>query len=569
VYHLPALQTETSSQAVHDCQGTLFLEHMGPGEPLHGRASLLHELVDIAATRWPSRVALKFRQRDITYAELAACAADVAAGLYAIGVRRGDRVVVYLQNRPDAVKLALACSRLGAVFVPANPMLRARQVRHILQDSSARVLVGSHHVLMAMPELLEGSHRLIVCDGLGQRAISATAMTYDQLAKGGEPPPLSGVIDRDPAAILYTSGSSGRPKGVVISHRNIVSGAYIVAGYLGNVAEDRLLAALPLSFDYGFSQVTTAFTVGACAVLTNFSTATALIQEVAAEKITGLAGVPTMWAHLADSEWPAGVSGHLRYITNSGGAVPAAALRKLQSRLPNTQVFSMYGLTEAFRSTYLHPAELAKRPGSIGKAIPTQECLVVRPDGTACAPGETGELVHRGSLVALGYWNDAEMTKRRFRPLGDLNPGLGNEIAVWSGDLVRTDEDGFLYFVGRADQQIKTSGYRVSPSEIEEVVLEVPGVVEAVALGIPDDLLGSRIAVAVVAGAGESRDLREEIRQHCRMHMPAYMVPIHIRQVESLARNVNGKPDRAAIAAALGEFAATDSEAVHPLRVPR
>jgi acyl-CoA ligase (AMP-forming) (exosortase A-associated) len=543
---------------------------MRPGT-LHGSGTLLHELVDIAASRWPQRVALRFRQRDVCYQDLAQNSLDLAAGLAACGVTRGDRVVVYLQNRTEAVKLALACSRLGAIFVPANPMLRARQIRHILKDSGARVLVGSHAVLATMPEIdaLASAHKLVVCDGVGQRTLSPSAVSYEDLAKGGAPPPFAGTIDRDPAAILYTSGSTGRPKGVVISHRNIVSGAAIVAGYLGNTADDRLLAALPLSFDYGFSQVTTAFTVGACAVLTSFSTATALTQEVAAEKITGLAGVPTMWAHLADSEWPAGVGEHLRYITNSGGAVSAATLRKLQSKLTRTRVFCMYGLTEAFRSTYLDPADLATRPGSIGKAIPNQEILVVRPDGSVCGPGETGELVHRGSLVALGYWNDSELTRHRFRPVAGKNPGLCDEFAVWSGDLVRTDADGYLYFVGRADQQIKTSGYRVSPTEIEEVVLELPGVVEAVAFGLPDTLLGSRIAVAAVARAGETRDLREEIRQHCRIHLPTFMVPMHIQMVASLARNVNGKPDRAAIVAAMSELAAPDGDAAHSPRAHR
>lgn len=534
---------------------------------MRGSPTLLHELVDIAASRWPERPALRFRQRELTYAEVATRSTDLAAGLAALGVRRGDRVVVYLQNRPEAVKLALACSRLGAIYVPANPMLRARQVRHILQDSGARVLVGSHAVLAAMPEILEvaASLQLVVCDWLGQRPIVDSARSYEQVARGGAPVPRSGTIDRDPAAILYTSGSTGRPKGVVVSHRNLVAGATIVSGYLGNVAEDRLLAALPLSFDYGFSQVSTAFTVGACAVLTNFSTATALIQEVAAEKITGLAGVPTMWAHIADIEWPAGVSEHLRYVTNSGGAMPAAALRMLQARLPGAQVFCMYGLTEAFRSTYLHPSQLAKRPGSIGKAIPNQEILVVRPDGSRCAPGETGELVHRGSLVALGYWNDAELTRHRFRPIPAAIPGQYEEFAVWSGDLVRSDEEGYLYFVCRADQQIKTSGYRVSPTEVEEVVLEVPGVLEAVAIGIPDSLLGNRIAVVVVPRGGDSRDIREEVRQHCRMHLPLYMVPAHIQQVDALPRNVNGKPDRATIAAAAGEFVASDGDTLHPL----
>ncbi len=532
--------------------------------------TLLHDLIDIGASRWSGRVALRYKQRDSTYAEVADRSRRLAAGLAARGVMRGDRVVVHLQNRPEVVELALAASRLGAMFVPANPMLRGRQLRHILQDSGARVLVCTEASLGAVAEL-GSSHELatlVVCDEIdpARRAHAAVHRFEDLLESRGSPLDAR-AIDRDPAALLYTSGSTGRPKAVVVSHRNFLSGASIVAGYIGNTADDRLCAALPLSFDYGFSQVTTAFTVGACAVLANYSTAAALLQDAAAEKVTGLAGVPTMWAHMAEGEWPRPLLESLRYITNSGGVMPPGTLCKLQSRLPDARIYCMYGLTEAFRSTYLDPAELANRPGSIGKAIPNQEVMVLRPDGTQCGPDEPGELVHRGSLVTLGYWNDAEKTQHRFRPLPGRNAGLSDEIAVWSGDTVRADADGFLYFIGRSDQQIKTSGHRVSPTEIEEVVLEVRHVIEAVAVGLPDEVLGCRIAIAVVAGKAAGADVREEIRQHCRKHLPSYMVPAHVQLVDGIPRNANGKPDRAATAAALERYAATcAADNVHALR---
>jgi acyl-CoA synthetase (AMP-forming)/AMP-acid ligase II len=306
-----------------------------------------------------------------------------------------------------------------------------------------------------------------------------------------------------------------------------------------------------LSFDYGFSQVSTAFAVGACAVLTHYSLATALLQEVEAEAITGLAGVPTMWAHLAASEWSARATETVRYITNSGGAIAPAVSRKLQTRLPRTLIYSMYGLTEAFRSTFLHPAELAERPRSIGKAVPNQEVLVLRPDGSECEADEQGELVHRGSLVTLGYWGDAALTRARFKPLAASKPGLVDEIAVWSGDIVTRDGDGFLYFVGRKDQQIKTSGYRVSPTEVEEIVLEVPGTVEAIAVGLADEVLGQLIALAVVEDGRHGDAIVESVRQHCRRHLPAFMVPAHIFRVESIARTANGKQDRATLRAEL------------------
>ena len=519
--------------------------------------TLFHEMAEATAALFGARPALRHRGREISHAQLNERGRRLAAGLARAGVRRGDRVVVYLQNRPEVVELALACSRLGALLVPANPLLKSRQLRFILKDSGAKLLVLSASALPSVHDLLQEAGTLagaVICDAPGGSAPAAGAVgqwPYEDLlvADGGEAP--AGAIDRDPFAILYTSGSTGPPKGVVVSHRNVVSGAISVSSYLLNDARDRLLVALPLSFDYGFSQVSTALAVGACAVLANYSTAAALLQDAAAEQVTALAGVPTMWAHLAETEWPPAAAAALRYITNSGGTLAPAVLRKLRARLPQAQVYCMYGLTEAFRSTYLDPALLDARPGSIGKAVPNQEVLVLRPDGTPCAPGEPGELVHRGSFVALGYWNNPERTRTRFRPLPPSWPGLCEEFAVWSGDTVKSDADGFLYFIGRSDQAIKTSGHRVSATEIEDVLSEVPGVLEVTVVGLPDEMLGQRIAVGLVARPGRAADIADAVRQHARMHLPAYMVPAQITQLTEIPRNANGKPDRAALAAQL------------------
>jgi len=524
--------------------------------------TLLHEMVDGTAARHAGRVALVHGARSLTYAELCERSSRLATGLATLGVTRGDRVVVFLQNRPEVAEVALACSRLGAIFVPANPLLRSRQLQHVIEDSGARVLVTSQAALTAVSDLAARAPALslVVCD----------THSYEDLIRHAPAPRERAVVDIDPAAILYTSGSTGRPKGVVLSHRNLVSGAQCVSEYLGNHADDRLLAALPLSFDYGFSQLTTAFAVGACAVTVQFSTAAALIQEVQAQRITGLAGVPTMWAHLADSDWPADAAQRLRYITSSGGVLLQAVLRQLQKRLPSTSVFSMYGLTEAFRSTYLPPGELAKRPGSIGKAVPNQEIRVLRPDGSPCAPGEVGELVHRGSFVTLGYWNDPALTRQRFRPLpAPPNAGLTPEIAVFSGDRVRSDADGYLYFVGREDGLIKVSGHRVSPSEIEEVLLEVPGIVEGVAVGVADEVLGQRIVVGIVTAASDKAAIVEAVRQATRLQLPSFMVPAQICVMNSIPRNVNGKHDRAAVVAELNERMARGDAGVIDLRNPR
>ncbi|WP_116813343.1 acyl-CoA ligase (AMP-forming), exosortase A system-associated [Steroidobacter cummioxidans] len=515
--------------------------------------NLLHDLFDASAERFPNNEALRSRGNTVTYADLQRRSHSLAGALRSHGVKRGDRVAVYLQNRAVVIETALACSRLGAIFVPVNPLLKARQLEYVLNDAGAVALIASQTAAVLVEDSIPRCPTIstvVWCDVSQART---DALRYDQLIAGDERV-ASPAIENDPAALLYTSGSTGRPKGVIVSHRNLVAGALTVSSYLKNASCDRVLVALPLSFDYGLSQVTTAFAVGACAVLTNFSLPAALLQEMVSERITALAGVPTMWMHLATAEWPAPVVKSLRYITNSGGALPVSVIKNLQSRLPTTQVFCMYGLTEAFRSTYLEPAQLEQRLGSIGKAIPGQEILVVDADGKECEPGEVGELVHRGSLVTLGYWNDPQLTQQRFKPLPKrLSQLTRDEIAVWSGDLVKTDADGFIYFIGRRDNLIKSSGYRISPGEVEEVIAELPAVVESAVVGLPDDGLGQRVVVAVVVGPNAPADISERIRQHCRMQLPAYMVPAEVHVMSQLPRNANGKCDRGALAAALAQ----------------
>lgn len=516
--------------------------------------NLLHDLFDASAERFPANEALRSRGHSISYVDLQRRSHSLAASLRAQGVGRGDRVAVYLQNRAIVIETALACSRLGAIFVPINPLLKARQLEYVINDAGATALIASQTAAVLVEDSIPRCPSIATVVWCDAAQVRSAGLQFEQLIGDSDVEVHSPAIDNDPAALLYTSGSTGRPKGVVVSHRNLVAGARTVSSYLKNTSSDRILAALPLSFDYGLSQVTTAFAVGACAVLTSFSMPAALLQDLAAERITALAGVPTMWMHLAAAEWPESVVKSLRYITNSGGALPASVIKNLQSRLPNTQIFCMYGLTEAFRSTYLEPAKLEQHLGSIGKAIPGQEILVLDADGNECEPGEIGELVHRGSLVSLGYWNDAQLTQQRFKPLPKRLPQLmRDETAVWSGDLVKTDAEGFIYFIGRRDNLIKSSGYRISPSEIEEVVAELPVVVESAAVGVPDDGLGQRVVVAVVVAPNAPADVADRIRQHCRMQLPAYMVPAEVHVMSQLPRNANGKCDRGALATTLAQ----------------
>jgi acyl-CoA ligase (AMP-forming) (exosortase A-associated) len=511
----------------------------------------LHHLVDRQAARRGDSLALTFKDTTLSYADLRRELDAFGGALAGIGLTGGERVGVYLDKRIETVVSLFGTSVAGGVFVPINPLLKPRQVAHIVNDCDVRVLVTSGERLDLLREELEDcasvTHVIVVGD---RRAAAASDPAYEILAWGdvcvgpAEAPTRPAGIDVDMAAILYTSGSTGKPKGVVLSHRNLIAGAYSVSEYLENDDEDCILAALPLSFDAGFSQLTTGFRAGAHVVLMNYLLPGDVVRLCARHRVTGLTCVPPLWIQLADEPWPPEASDGLRYFANTGGRMPRATLQKLRGILTNAKPYLMYGLTEAFRSTYLDPSEVDRRIDSIGKAIPNAEILVVRPDGTPCAPGEQGELVHRGALVAMGYWNDPERTAERFKPAPARHYGLGDsELAVWSGDLVVTDEDGFLYFVSRKDEMIKTSGYRVSPTEIEEVVYETGLVGGAVALGVDDPLLGQRI-VLVVSPANGNGLTSEMLLDRLKRALPMYMVPKEVVVRPALPRSPNDKFDR-------------------------
>jgi acyl-CoA ligase (AMP-forming) (exosortase A-associated) len=511
-------------------------------------ADLIHDFISYSAKRSPDKDALAYQGRRLSYVALAEEVEASATGFLAYGLERSERVGVYLEKRLETVAAQFGAAAAGGVFVPINPLLKAEQVAYILKDCTVRILVTSADRVKLLATVLQQCHDLrtvvVVGDMEGlPRIVGLSVIPWPELtaATGAFHPHR--VIDNDMAAILYTSGSTGRPKGVVLTHRNMVAGAKSVAQYLENTPDDRILAVLPLSFDYGLSQLTTAFHTGACAVLINHLLPRDIVNAVEKERITGLAAVPPLWIQLTQLAWPEQCS--LRYITNSGGAMQRTTLDVLRKALPNTKVYLMYGLTEAFRSTFLPPSELDRRPDSMGKAIPNAEILVLREDGSPCGPGEPGELVHRGALVSLGYWNDPEKTAERFKPVSSPHTGLPMpEMAVWSGDTVRMDEDGFLYFISRRDEMIKTSGYRVSPTEVEEVVYATNQVAEAAAIGVDHPVLGQAIVVVAIARTGTRLDA-EALVAACKPSLPAYMLPARIEIREgSLPRNPNGKIDR-------------------------
>jgi acyl-CoA ligase (AMP-forming) (exosortase A-associated) len=510
---------------------------------------LIHDVIFDTARRTPQADALAYGEQRLDYAALAGSVRRAAGALAAADVARADRVAVYLEKRIENVAAMFGASLLGAVFVPVNPLLKAEQVAHILADCNVRVLVTSPERLAQLTGVLARCPDLrtvFVTGPARETSVVGTATVQSWEAAQADIAESSiaarRVIDADMAAILYTSGSTGKPKGVVLSHRNMVAGAESVAGYLGITPPDRILSVLPLSFDYGLSQLTTAFLAGASVVLMNHLFARDIVKLVVAERITGLAAVPPLWIQLAALAWPQ--PNTLRYLTNSGGAMPRATVAALREALPQASLFLMYGLTEAFRSTYLPPSELERRPDSMGRAIPNAEVMVVRPDGVPCAPNEPGELVHRGALVSLGYWNDPAKTAERFKPAPGQDPALPiTEMAVWSGDTVRMDEEGYLYFIGRKDEMIKVSGYRVSPTEVEEAVHASGMVLEAAAFGVPHPALGQAIVLLAVAREGELD--AAQLLKECQRRLPAYMVPAHVELREGqFPRNPNGKIDR-------------------------
>jgi acyl-CoA ligase (AMP-forming) (exosortase A-associated) len=522
-------------------------------------STLLHELVAVAALRDAHAPALSAGTTTLDYEALQAQVAAFAAGLLQVGVQRGERVGIWLEKRVETVVASFGAPAAGAVFVPMNPLLKAEQVAFIAADCQVRVLVTSPDrlslllpVLARCPEL----RHVVLTEPAVMASVLSPAVSLHHWAAWLQAPARAGhrVIDTDMAAILYTSGSTGKPKGVVLSHRNMVAGAKSVASYLENRPSDTLLAALPLSFDAGFSQLTTAFHSGARVVLLNYLLPRDVLKALEREKVTGLTAVPPLYIQLTTLEWPAAINEHLRYFANTGGRMPRETLLALRQRVPAAKPFLMYGLTEAFRSTYLPPEEVDRRPDSIGRAIPNAEILVLREDGTECAPEEPGELVHRGALVGLGYWGDAEKTAERYKPLpagvGGREAGLQlPETAVFSGDTVRRDAEGFLYFIGRRDEMIKTSGYRVSPTEVEEVLYATQLVGECVAFGTEHATLGQAIQVIATAPDGSAALDVAALLAQCKQHMPVYMVPAGVEPMAGpLPRNPNGKIDRKLLA---------------------
>jgi acyl-CoA ligase (AMP-forming) (exosortase A-associated) len=482
--------------------------------------------------------ALVLRTETLSYEALRSRVSRLAGWLASQFPEKGARVATWATKGELTCLMPLAAARAGLIHVPVNPLLKRAQVAHILADSGARMLIGTSARLKTLEAGDVPEDCLVIQE---EQVLGGATSTKTEL------PPS----DADPhalAAILYTSGSTGRPKGVMLSHANLWLGAESVADYLALTREDRTLAVLPFAFDYGQNQLFSTWYAGGCVVPIDYLLPRDLVKAVGRHAITTLAAVPPLWVQLCELDWPADVAANLKRLTNSGGALTPDLVRRLRALFPEARLFAMYGLTEAFRSTYLDPALIDTHPTSMGSAIPHAEILIINDLGEVADTGEEGELVHCGPLVAAGYWQDAQRTAERFRPAPAASRYGG--MAVWSGDRVRRDAEGLLYFVGRRDAMIKSAGNRISPQEIEEAALATGLVAEAVALGVADERLGQ--AVHLIARAtSESSEAKEELPRKLMQILPNFMQPQVIHWKAAMPIGPNGKIDRAGLAAEL------------------
>jgi amino acid adenylation domain-containing protein len=518
---------------------------------------LVQHFLEDSAARLPDKIALVCGGERLSYREVDERAGRVARNLVALGVARQDRVAIFLDNSTEHVVAFFGALKAGAIAIPVSPTMKARKLGYILRDSGARVLIAGAEKARVARESAEQATELrhvVWCRrGGASPAPAATettalpdgvsAVEWSSFLASPASAPLPRCIDVDLATIIYTSGSTGEPKGVMCAHYNVVAAARSISTYLENVEDDVILDALPLSFDYGLYQVFMAFLFGGTMVLErSFAYPHQVLETLVRERVTGFPLVPTMAAILLQMEEVGAMDlGALRYVTNTAAALPVAYVRRLQALLPGVRIYSMYGLTECKRTAYLPPELLSERPDSVGVPIPNEEVFILDDAGREVPAGEIGELVVRGSNVMQGYWNAPEETARKFRP-----GRWRGETLLHTGDLFRRDAEGFLYFVARKDDMIKTKGERVSPREIEDVVCEMEGVAEAAVVGVPDGVAGHVIKACVVPKNG--RDLgEEEIRKHCSAHLEAFAVPKYVEICASLPRTPNGKVDKKAL----------------------
>jgi amino acid adenylation domain-containing protein len=514
---------------------------------------LVDAFLEHSARHLPDKVALVCGDRRLTYSEVDATVDRFASGLRALGVSRGDRVAIYLDNSIEAVLSVFAILRAGAIFVPIGSTVKADKLAYILTDSEAVALITDQRASTAVVEAVRrcAHTRTVVmvgCSNDGREIEGMSVVSYSSVLERGAtlPTVTRQVIDIDLAALIYTSGSTGRPKGVMLTHLNIVAAATSIGGYLENTSDDVILNVLPLSFDYGLYQVFLAFKAGARLVLEpSFVYTTLLIDVLVREGVTGLPIVPMMAVLLMKHDLSA-LQRTLRYITSTGSALPPAHITALRARFPTARIYSMYGLTECKRVSFLPPEDLDERLTSVGKPMDNVEVFVADEHGQLHESG-IGELVIRGANVMQGYWRAPEETARVLKP-GKL-PG---QSLLYSGDLFRIDEDGYMHFMARLDDMIKSRGQRVSPKEVENVIYELPGVCAVSVVGVPDATQGNFVK-AFVHVDDEAGLSEQDVLRHCAKRLEDFMVPKVVEFVSSAPTTDSGKLHRRQMASQGGQ----------------
>jgi long-chain acyl-CoA synthetase len=490
-----------------------------------------------SAGRFPDKPALIAGGKRITFRELDAMSDRLAAALVQRGLKRGERVIVFMDNCWEAVTGIFAVLKAGGVFSPINPSTKADKLAYVINNCRASAILMQERALPVVDAALKE------CPSVQFRAVAGR--DFDEALACKDTAPAMPGIDLDLCMLVYTSGSTGFPKGVMMTHQNVVAAATSITTYLENTPDDIILNVLPISFDYGLYQVLMAMKAGATLVLEkSFAFPQAIFNRMREEKVTGLPLVPTMAALILQmKDLQPGDLPHLRYLTNTAAALPPAHIMRLQELFPAARLYSMYGLTECKRCTWLPPAELKRRPASVGIAIPGTEAYVVDESGARVPNGGTGELVIRGAHVMKGYWENPDATDRALKP----GPFPWEKV-LYTGDLFRTDADGFLYFVGRKDDIIKSRGEKVSPKEVENVLYALPGIREAAVVGAPDPILGMAIKAVVALAPGS--DLTEQnIIRHCGKHLEDFMVPRLVEFRDELPKTDSGKISRRLVGA--------------------
>lgn len=516
---------------------------------MHGPVPLLQDYLIHSARRLGGKVALVCGDRRITYHEIEARSNAIAHDLVASGVARGDRVIIFADNTVETVVSFWAVLKANAVVCVVNPLTKREKLGYLLSDSRPAGLIADRHLYPVFKEpaqACQSLRRVIVCGEIDDRELTVLphAVRWDMAAAAGhDVPPARSCIDIDLAAIVYTSGSTGDPKGVMLTHRNMLTACTSIASYLELCEEEVILNVLPLAFDYGLYQMIMAVRAGARLVLErSFAFPMQVLGLIATERVTGLPGVSTLFAMMSGlksiKEYDLG---SVRYVTNTGAALPLKHIRMLQDLFPAARIYSMYGLTECKRCTYLPPEDIDRKPLSVGIAIPNTEMWIVDENNRRVDPGVVGQLVIRGATVMRGYWGKPEATAKRLKP-GPL-PG---EQVLYTGDYCRMDEDGYLYFVGRSDEIIKSRGEKVAPKEVENALMDIPGVREAAVIGVPDELLGEAVKAFVVAEQGSTLG-EKQLQKECQKRLESFMVPKSIAIVASLPRTDTAKLNKRAL----------------------